>query len=392
MITLLVSPIFVEQIPIYDKPYAPIYFDRDVYSWTDKVKIMIVAPAWNEDTNGINSIGDDSEHPIKISTSSSSLDNYKLVETGPNTGIFVGEITLTGFSHDVDGDGKSDTNPTNSGRGPTDGLLETQRDSGLSISFEFADGVVLTKSAKIQWNVANIEFSKQNYSEQDDVIIRVVDSDMNLNPETLDNVKINISSDSDSAGIEVTATETDVNSGIFEAIIQQTTINNSSGNRLHVSIGDTISAIYQDRTLPEPYSVHDELGISAKSQIGPMSIGNSKIVIDKIYFSNALGQKIHTFYSNQQFQIITRLQNLDYHDQDFTNIIQISEKSGKIVSLSWVVGKLDSSQSFEISQSWNPKSIGNYSIEFFVWNSLDDASPLAKPQTQSIQIIDASDG
>ncbi|MFM7797277.1 MAG: hypothetical protein ACKO7N_10990, partial [Candidatus Nitrosotenuis sp.] len=64
MITLLVSPIFVEQIPIYDKPYAPIYFDRDVYSWTDKVKIMIVAPAWNEDTNGINSIGDDSEHPI----------------------------------------------------------------------------------------------------------------------------------------------------------------------------------------------------------------------------------------------------------------------------------------------------------------------------------------
>lgn len=353
---------------------------------------MIVAPAWNEDTNGINSIGDDSEHPIKISTSSSSLDNYKLVETGPNTGIFVGEITLTGFSHDVDGDGKSDTNPISSGRGPTDGLLETQRDSGLSISFEFADGVVLTKSAKIQWNVANIEFSKQNYSEQDDVIIRVVDSDMNLNPETLDNVKINISSDSDSAGIEVTATETDVNSGIFEAIIQQTTINNSSGNRLHVSIGDTISAIYQDRTLPKPYSLQDELGISAKSQIGPMSIGNSKIVIDKIYFSNALGQKIHTFYPNQQFQIITRLQNLDYHDQDFTNIIQISDKSGKIVSLSWVVGKLDSSQSFEISQSWNPKSIGNYSIEFFVWNSLDDASPLAKPQTQSIQIIDASDG
>ena len=248
-----------------------------------------------------------------------------------------------------------------------------------------------SKSAKIQWNVANIEFSKQNYSEQDDVIIRVVDSDMNINPETLDNVKINISSDSDSAGIEVTATETDVNSGIFEAIIQQTTINNSSGNRLHVSIGDTISAIYQDRTLPKPYSVQDELSISAKSQIGPMSIGNSKIVIDKIYFSNALGQKIHTFYPNQQFQIITRLQNLDYHDQDFTNIIQISDKSGKIVSLSWVVGKLDSSQSFEISQSWNPKSIGNYSIEFFVWNSLDDASPLAKPQTQSIQITDASE-
>ena len=37
------------------------------------------------------------------------IDNYRLVETGTDTGIFTGEVILTGFSpHDADGDGNED--------------------------------------------------------------------------------------------------------------------------------------------------------------------------------------------------------------------------------------------------------------------------------------------
>ena len=56
------------------------------------------------------------------------LDPYKLVETGADTGIFTGEIILTGMSHiDADGDGNDDKTATltgyRGGTGPTDGQI-----------------------------------------------------------------------------------------------------------------------------------------------------------------------------------------------------------------------------------------------------------------------------
>ena len=42
---------YAEQIPDYNNPYAPIYTDKEVYTWTDKMKITIVAPSWNENVH-----------------------------------------------------------------------------------------------------------------------------------------------------------------------------------------------------------------------------------------------------------------------------------------------------------------------------------------------------
>ena len=50
--------------PDIDNPFSPIYFDKESYSWTDKVEIMIVAPSWNAHKDAIDTIGDDSEHFI----------------------------------------------------------------------------------------------------------------------------------------------------------------------------------------------------------------------------------------------------------------------------------------------------------------------------------------
>lgn len=386
MISLLVVPAFAEQIPDYDKPYAPIYFDKDVYTWTDKVRITIVAPSWNENKYGIDSIGDDPDHPIKISTSSHQLNRYELTETSPNSGIFSGEITLTGFAHDANGDGRDDITPRTSGNGPTGGFLEAERDDGLTLSFEFADGVVLTKSAHISWNVGEIEFSNPNYLEDDQVLVRVMDPDMNLNPETIDDVVIDVSSDSDSAGISVVATETDDESGVFEAAIVMTQNSESSGNRLRALPGDTLSAVYHDRTLPEPYSIEDELDVTTKSLIESDTPSTQRIAIDQIYLADSQGNQIQHPSQGQQVQIITQIQNLQQYPQDFTNIIQVTDSSGATVSLSWVTGSLTGEQKFEISQSWTPKHRDDYTIEIFVWKSLENASPLAQAQIQKVTI------
>jgi len=76
---------------------ATIELDQKVYTWTDKVYITIVAPDHNFDSGLVDEIGNTSNDPIKVSTRGNQLDNYKLVESGADTGIFIGEVTLAGF-------------------------------------------------------------------------------------------------------------------------------------------------------------------------------------------------------------------------------------------------------------------------------------------------------
>jgi len=222
LFTILFLIAYAEEIPDYSNPYAPIFTNQDVYTWTDKVEITIIAPSWNTNRHVIDSIGNEEGHFIKISTSKDSLEPYKLTETEPNSGVFTGEVTLTGFLHDVDGDGKSDTNPRTMGNGPTNGFLEIERDGGITISFEFADGVVLTKSATISWNIGEVEFDKSAYAVGENSIIQVRDPDMNLNPEGIDQIEVQVLSDSDSAGILVVALETSEDSGLFKVAISFT--------------------------------------------------------------------------------------------------------------------------------------------------------------------------
>ncbi len=385
-VVFLLIGAYAEQIPDYYKPYAPIYTDKEVYTWTDKVRITIVAPSWNENRYGIDTIGGDTSHPIKISTSSRSLEPYRLTETAPSSGVFRGEVVLTGFLHDANGDGKSDTQPRTMGTGSTDGLLETKRDDGITISFEFANGVVLTKSAKVSWNFAEIEFSNTNYLVTDQVIIQVRDADMNLNPESLDQVNVDVFSDSDSAGISVSATETAEDSGIFKALVVLTQANDSSGNRLLAIPGDTITARYEDRTLPSPYGISDEQDIIAKSIVESSIPDIKKITVSDLYIADSSGKQIFELRTDQRIQLVNSIHNNEEYPQEFTCIIQISDSQDNVISLSWVGGELSAGQNFKVSQSWTPIKSDNYKIETFVWKSLGDARPLSTSYVKFVYV------
>ena len=229
---LFLIPFAYGEVPDYDDPFAPIFFDKPSYTWTDKIKITILAPSWNTDRNLIDSIGGDSTHPVKVSTRSESLEPYRLTETSENSGMFSGEIILSGFLHDVDGDGDFDTTPRTIGSGPTSGFLESERDSAITVSFEFADGVVLSESVPVTWNVGVIQFTKEIFLSDDIVSVRLIDKDMNLNPEAVDNVEIEIFSESDVGGISVNAAETGDSTGMFVIDFSLSQTSTSSGNRL----------------------------------------------------------------------------------------------------------------------------------------------------------------
>ena len=368
---------FAETIPDYNNPYSPIFTDKQVYTWTDKIQITIVAPSWNADKHGIDSIGIQEGHFIKISTSGNELEPYKLTETDPSSGTFTGEVILTGFLHDVNGDGIPDTNPRTFGNGPTGGFLETERDGGITISFEFADGVILIESVEVSWNIGEIRFMKSDYSIGETAIIRVVDLDMNLNPEAVDQFEVEVSSDSDIAGILVNVIETSEDSGMFVASISFTQRQSSSGNRLFAIPDDSISVKYDDYTLPAPYSISDNLEISSKSKFVSNIPPTDRITIKNNVLSDSSGELILSPKTNDQLQIVGAVHNNQEYEQDFVFIIQIKEKDGSIVSLSWIGGQLTPNQDLEVSQSWSPTKSGKYSIETFVWSSLSNPLPLS---------------
>jgi len=376
-IILLIFPALAETIPDYNNPYSPIFTDKQVYTWTDKIQITIFAPSWNADKHGIDSIGIQEGHFIKISTSGNELEPYKLTETDPNSGKFTGEVILTGFLHDVNGDGIPDTNPRTFGSGPTNGFLETERDGGITISFEFADGVVLIESVGVSWNIGDVRFMKSDYQIGETATIRVVDLDMNLNPEAIDQFEVEVSSDSDVAGILVNVIETSEDSGMFESSIFFTQSQSSSGNRLFAIPDDSIHVKYDDYTLPTPYSISDNLEISSQAKFVSNIPPTDRITIKNNVMTNSFGELVLAPKTNDQLQIVGAVHNNQEYEQDFVFIIQIKEIDGAIVSLSWIRGQLSPNQDLEVSQSWSPNKSGSYSIETYVWSSLNDPIPLS---------------
>ncbi|NNL59603.1 MAG: hypothetical protein HKP31_09140 [Nitrosopumilus sp.] len=383
---LMVFSAYGDTIPDYDNPYAPIFTDKTVYTWTDKVKMSIVAPSWNSDKFLINSIGGNADHPINISTREHSLDQYRFTETDVNSGIFNAEITLTGFSHDATGDGKIDTTPRTFGSGPTTGFLEVDRDSGITISFEFADGVILTKSVPVSWNLGTIEFSKDFFFTNDPIMVIVNDLDMNLNPEALDHIPVQISSNSDMAGIEVNAIETSESSGIFMATFFPSQTSPSSGNRLYSVIGDNIIAKYNDHTLPKPYSISDNLLIETLTQIDSSVLSIDRLENSSILLSDSLGNPLQTLSANNQVQIVGSITNDQNFIQKFVYVFQVKNSDNSIESISWIQGEISSNKILDVSQSWSPPNSGEYKIETFVWKSFNDPIALSSPNSKLIRV------
>ena len=382
---LILAPVYAESVPDYEKPFAPIFTDKPVYSWTDKIIISINAPSWNSNPNQIDSIGESESHPIKISSGENSLKPYRLTETNSNSGIFSGEIILTGFLHDVDGDGSFDTNPKTFGNGPTNGFLESDVNDFISISFEFADGIILVESIPVNWNHGTIKFSKDTFLSNDLIDVRIIDPDLNLNPEMIDTVNIEVFSSSDAGGLSITAIETSERSGNFISTFSLSE-NISSGNRLYAIPGDTIIAKYDDHTLPKPFSKSDSQYVETVANVDYSTSSINRIEILSIFLSDGFGNPIVSLSPNTQMQIVGIIENQINYDQEFIYFLQIKNSDGVIVSLSWIQGKLSPNQILEVSQSWIPTNSENYILETYVWNSLNGSSPLSHSTSTLINI------
>ena len=373
-VVVLASVFLLSGMFVGTAAYGAISLDKGTYTWTDKVRIKVQTHGWSAD-----------ESFVKISTPGHELKSYHLSKANDRT--YTGEIILTGFLHDVDGDGKPDTNPRTSGNGSNDGFLETTRDGKITISLRFADGTKMSTSAGIAWKQGEIAMDRQSYDIDGSVNLQVIDPDMNLNPRTLDKVKVNMSSDSDKAGIQVEAIETQEESGIFETAVSFVQDKASIGDRLFAIPGDTIYAKYEDHTMPKPHSISDSLEIVSSAIVDSSIPSTKRLETSPIFLSDVHGKQLVSFSPDKQIQIVGTITNNQNFAQKFVYFVQVKNNSTNYVeSVSWMQGQILSKQSMDVSQSWIPQKPGTYKIETFVWESIGDLAVMSASMSSLITV------
>lgn len=102
--------------------------------------------------------------------------------------------------------------------------------------------------------------------------------------------------------------------------------------------------------------------------------------------SATLQNGVWTVPTNKQVQISADVANGLDKDQSFAYIVQILDKNGVAIQLSWLTGTLSAGQSLNPSQSWTPTVPGNYTAQIFVWSAIDNPDALSPPLTMKITV------
>ena len=365
---------------------ATIELDQNVYTWTDKVFITIVASDYNFDSNIVDEIGTEDNGEITVRTREGELEQYRLAETGPDTGVFTGEVTLTGNQNsDFDAGHLGNTEPDEQG-GPTNGELATKDDGsdGLSVTFDFSDGQApIVASALIRWNVGEVQWLEASHAATSSGIVRVIDPDLNLRPDAVDSIEVVVHSETFIGGIDLTVTETREASGIFEGTVEFDPESASDGHRLQVTEGDIVTASYDDVTLPDG----DDLTISATTLIGSIVPPLERAPASNPAIVDAFGNSLASVSVDQQVQITADLTSGQDRDQDFAYLVQIQNEDGVTVALSWITGTIGAGATFSPSQSWTPDATGSYTATIFVWESVSNPTALSPQLSITIDVV-----
>ena len=268
-----------------------ITFDKSIYSWTDTVTVTIILPDANTDSTAIDRVGEGGFGQLRVATSRSNLHDLSFVETAPDSGTFVGQLTLSGFEHDADGNqntGDENGNDTNPQTDSAAGQLENTHDDHFSVSILF-NGQRVISAAPITWNAGIVTWLEDEYSSASTGIVEIVDPDMNLFSDRIDQVQISVWSDTDLSGRTLMVEETGVSTGLFRAEIQFTSSAISNENKIRVTSGDTISARYRDYTLPPPNRLVDHISITGITRISDTVIqppgSGSSITLDQAEYT-----------------------------------------------------------------------------------------------------------
>lgn len=349
----------------------------DGYSWGSKINILIFAPAWNEDEYKIDTIGDDSDFPIGVYTRTSRHDGpCKLVETEPNSGLFVGRLKLNGFPHDAHDTGVKylwGSKTCESGKGAYEEAMKIGAGGGskggaFTVFWKYDNDKTITKTGHYSWREGTIEFDKNYYEISDVAKVTLHDIDLEVFPYDISTIRLKVWSDSDKEGITLTSSYQNGAWAGVSAEFEFTTDKKSRDDTLlRISPGDKIYAQYTDRTLPRPYSNNDNKEIFGTAFITTKL--DTLIDFEKIDISKSI--KLNEKYEEIQ-SISTNIEAKNSFESNLEAYIiqQIIDEQGRIIHIEWSKVFTPANGTFTINHVYDILKNGKYTIEIFVVNNL----------------------
>ena len=236
--------------------------DRGSYSWKGVVGITAVATARGRPLGGRGKAG--GEIAVSLATGKGRLDGYRLVESRPGNGIFIGQVRLTGFVDQNTGAKGLDTRDSGatSGRGPFNGKMACGSDDLLTVSIASSRGI-LERSARAGWAMSAIRWRAGSYESPGPGTIQLYDPDIGSDLGRAGGVPVRVTSRTDSGGIAVNLFETGVGNGIYEGSVHFDPSGPSRKGVVHAPAGDVVTVHYAETTPPTPHDPRSRLPVTA---------------------------------------------------------------------------------------------------------------------------------
>ena len=113
-------------------------------------------------------------------------------------------------------------------------------------------------------------------------------------------------------------------------------------------------------------------------------IGMGTSFADSVTSEISSEKKFHVV--NEQIMIVADVSNSQNIQQPFAYLTQVTNDENIVVSLSWLTGSLSPNQSLSPAQSWMPTKSGLYTIEIFVWESIDNPEALSPSLSMTVNV------
>jgi len=197
------------------------------YTHTDRIYVLIYANGFNEDSEKMDSIGlgQNGYGKISVTTRDATADEIAFTETGPDTGVFLGIVKMTGENmfkvHDENGVtiktmGMNMDNimaMTMMGTTTYSWMMSAHdvavkiptgtQDGAVTVNWEANEDVNIVKSATWEWRIGELEFDKPQFIKGEPITFKLHDADLWIHHADFHTYYIHAYSDSDLAGIYV---------------------------------------------------------------------------------------------------------------------------------------------------------------------------------------------
>jgi len=180
--------------------------------------------------------------------------------------------------------------------------------------------------------------------------------------------------------------ETGADTGVFKGNFKMPSqICNEDGTKLIYTAGGSIEVNYfdfrdasgQPREIGLTFAKPTSGVASNQPRVEGGSVPNINIKTPQIKdsFNRPMLQKPVV---GQKLNFVTEISNTDQQSQSYSYIIQVRDENNSIVDLRWINGKVDPTKTNTVTIPWEPILPGDYTVEIFVWDGIDSATPLAK--------------